>query len=560
MAKLNLRQTWKNLKANWNKPKKGEYLSIKEFLFFGLGGMGILTTGDVVAMLGFAGTSVVVGKIYGISIQDAYVIGMIGTALGFLLIPLRAMIKDNLGVLSKKLMRSIHIASIALIAASALMWFIPSARFDGFLRDMYKHIAIKIICTILEVYVTMYLLKFFGKKYGKFKPFMVFLGIPTLVFGTMLTFLPYRDMDYSGKLIWVHLITNLVSMFNGAYSGNVDNMKSLLTPNSEERTKIFSIAPIMLGLGRSIFGIIFPIMATFTGGQLNINSYRLVIPLIGGLGMVQGFLILKAKERIIQPKDHKPKINFKESFKEVFGNKYLWITNLSGLFSDFAAMQDGIFSMVMLYGTRMEWLIGILLNISYLPTTPANLLTPMITRRFSKRQAVVGLRLIQTVMKGCYIFVIFIPGNVGKIVLLMALGLLQSLVGPPIGVIQGTMGPDIWDYQQWKCGERLEASTTLFDYFNSPVKMVLGLLSPFVLRLFGLVSDWDILFDAVILNRIVVVHVVFAVIGMLLATIPYFFYDLTPAKMNEIAADLRARAGETDEKEAERSAAETEEI
>ena len=547
MAKLNLRETAAKLKANWNHPKEGEYLSIKEFVFFGLGGMGLFTTGDVIAMLGFAGTSVVVGKIYGISIQDAYVIGIIGTILGFLLIPLRALIKDNLGVLPAKLMRTIHLVSAALLVVSGVLWVLPSAGLDGFLRDSYKHIAIKIVSTILETYITIYVLKFFGKKYGKFKPFMVFFGLPTLIFGTLFTFLPYRDMDYSTKLIWTHLITNLVFMFNGPYSGNVDNMKSLLTPNSEERTKVFSIAPIMLGLGRSIFGIFFPIVATFSGGQLNIASYRIAIPLIGGFGMLQGFLILKAKERIIQSKDHEAKVSFKDSLKEVFTSKYLWITNISGIFGDIAGMQDGLFSMIMLYGTRMEWMMGLLLNISYLPTTPANLLTPMITRRFSKRQALIGLRLIQTIMKACYIFVIFIPGAFGKVALLMTLGMLQSLAGPPVSNIQGTMGPDIWDYHQWKCGERLEASTGLFEYFSTPAKMLIGFIGPFVLRLSGLVSDWDILFDPTILNRIVVVHVVFAVIGMLLATLPYLFYDLTPDKMKKIAADLKERAGEVDE-------------
>ena len=549
MAKLNLRETSAKFKANWNKPKQGEYLSIKELVFFCLGGMGLFTTGDVIAMLGFAGTSVVVGKIYGISIQDAYVIGIIGTILGFLLIPLRAMIKDNLGVLPKKLMRTIHLVSAALLLASGVLWVLPSSGLDGFLRDSYKHIAIKIVCTIIEVYITTYVLKFFGKKYGKFKPFMVFFGVPTLVLGTLFTFLPYRDMDYSTKLIWTHLITNLIAMFNGGYSGNVDNMKALLTPNSEERTKVYSLAPILLGLGRSIFGIFFPMVATFSGGQLNIMSYRIAIPLIGGIGMVQGFLILKAKERIVQPKDHEAKVSFRDSIKEVFSSKYLWITNISGVFGEIAAMQDGLFNMIMLYGTRMEWMMGLLLNISYLPTTPANLLTPMIARRFSKRQSLIGLRLVQTIMKACYVLVIFVPGAFGKVVILMTLGMLQSLVGPPVNNIQNTMGPDIWDYHQWKCGERLEASTSMFEYFSTPVKLLIGFAGPFVLRLSGLVSDWDILFDPTILNRIIVVHVVFSVVGMLLATVPYLFYDLTPDKMKKIAADLKERAGEIEEGE-----------
>ncbi|MDR2687149.1 MAG: hypothetical protein LBB75_05295, partial [Oscillospiraceae bacterium] len=325
--KIDLRETAAKLKANWSKPNEGEFLSIKEFAFFGLGGMGIYTLTDAVGVLGFAGTSTVVGMILGISIRDAYVIGIIGTVIGYLLMPLNALITDNLGVLPKKTMRAIHMTSLALLAACALLWVIPPTKLDSSVRDFPKHLALKIACTILGVYLSIYVLKLFAKKYGKFKPQMVLFGLPALVFATLLVFLPYKEMRYPAKLLLVHLITNLIGTFSGPYGGNVERMQALLTPNPQERMKVYAIAPLALGLMRSLFGMFFPVLANLTGGQLNIVSYRWIIPAFGALGLVQGLLVIKAKERVIQAAEHKPKVDILKAAKSVFANKYLWIRN-----------------------------------------------------------------------------------------------------------------------------------------------------------------------------------------------------------------------------------------
>ena len=111
-----------------------------------------------------------------------------------------------------------------------------------------------------------------------------------------------------------------------------------------------------------------------------------------------------------------------------------------------------------------------------------------------------------------------------------------------INVISGSLTPDVWDYQQWKCGERLEASTGLFQYFTTPIGMLFGYVSPYLLKLVGLVSDWDILYDPIIRNNVFNVHILIAIAGSILVAIPYFFYDLTPEKHQQIIRDLEERA------------------
>lgn len=226
-------------------------------------------------------------------------------------------------------MKMLNILCLVLTIVSIGMWFIPSAQFDHILKDFPKHIAIKVITTILTMYSQIIVLKLFGKKYGKFKSFTVLFGVPTLAALVIFVFLPYQDMNYSLKLIWVHILSNLIGIFSTKYNDSVANVEYLMSPNSQERTKMLSILPIFTGLTRSIFSIIFPIAAQYTGGQLQIATYRWVIPVWGALNLIEGLLIIKVKERVIQPKNHKHKVDMKKAAKDVFSNKYLWIQNIS---------------------------------------------------------------------------------------------------------------------------------------------------------------------------------------------------------------------------------------
>ena len=541
--KIDPRAIVSKLKTNWSKPNEGEYLSIKEFAAFGFGGMGIYTLTDVIGALNFAGTSIVVGMILGISIRDAYVIGIIGTVIGYLLMPLNALITDNLGVLPKKMMRTIHVTSLALLAACAVLWFIPPTGLDNIVRDFPKHLALKIACTILGVYLSIYTLKLFAKKYGKFKPFMMLYGLPALVFATLLVFLPYKEMRYPAKLLLVHLITNLIGTFSGPYGGNVERMQALLTPNPQERIRVYSIAPLALGLMRSLFGMFFPVLANLTGGQLNIVSYRWIIPAFGTLGLLQGLLVIKAKERVIQAAEHKPKVDIVKAAKDVFTNKYLWIRNISGLFGGVGQMFQASLGWILIFGgNRMEWITGIMLNLSYITTTPGNLTAPFFNKRFSKRQSTLILKSIVLLFQMGYLGIIFVQSDSAKIVVFMIFSLISSYFNSIHGPINASLLPDIWDYQQWKSGERLEASTDLFGYITTPLAMVIGFLGPFLMKSVGLVSDWDVMYDDGIRNRVIMLHIVVSLFGTLMQALPFVFYDLTPAKHKKIIEDLEQRA------------------
>jgi len=535
-------QRLQKLRRNWNHPNEGEYVSIKEFLSMGMGGMGIEMLREVTRLLEFTGTAFVTGMIYNIFLKDIYIINIIGVVLSYLLIPLNAMIIDNLGVLPKRFMRTLHLGTVLLLLLSALLWTLPSAQFDHILKDIYKHVALRIICTLVFVYASIYVLKLFGKKYGKFKPFVVFFGIPTFLFSVAMVYLPVQDMRYSTKLLWVHLLTTLIVSFRDSYTGGIVNLQGLMSPNSQERTRIQSIAPIITTSLRALFSIVFPMMANVTGGQTNIATYRWVVPVIGALGLLEGLLVIRAKERVIRPPDEKPKVELRKSIKQILTNKYIWIKNISNMFIVFSGVNRGILSWMLLYGTRMEFFMGAMIAITGIPSTPGNLITPAMSRRFSKRQIMLMMRSLEMLVTICFLFIPYIRNDTLLVGYMILLGTLHTFSTTPCDVIGNTINYDIWDYEQWRSGERLEGSMSLFGYLTDRLGMILGYITPYLLKTVGLVNDWDILFDPVIRNRIFMMHSMIAIAGAALVIVPYLFYDLTPEKLQRIFDDLQQRA------------------
>jgi Na+/melibiose symporter-like transporter len=365
---------------------------------------------------------------------------------------------------------------------------------------------------------------------------------------TVMVYIPYQNLRYGALLLLVHLITNLIAGVSATYSNGVDNFQARLSPSSQERTRIMSIAPMFNGLLRSLFGILFPVFADQFGGQLNIRSWKWIVPVYGLICLVGGLMEAKAKERIVQKENHVARVPLRKAIKEVFGNKYLWISNISACFNIVGEVQVMIVTWLMLYGTRMQWMTGIMVNLFKILASPAgNLIAPVFAKRFSNRQLTIGFRVVCSLMTAGLLLAMFVPSGwknaeLIQILIVMIFSSLFIFSAYAHSVISRTITPDIWDYQQWKGGERMESSNSLFGYITAPLTMALGAILPFLSKQIGLVGDWDILYDSAIRNHVFLLYIILAIFGNFLPMIPFFFYDLSKEKMATIQADLHERA------------------
>ena len=103
------------------------------------------------------------------------------------------------------------------------------------------------------------------------------------------------------------------------------------------------------------------------------------------------------------------------------------------------------------------------------------------------------------------------------------------------------MNVRISDYQMYLSGERLENFTGVFGWFTGPVTTFVGLIIPLLLLKYGFNNNWDILFVDSARIKIIVIPIIIDIIGYILMTIPYFFWDYTDEKQFKVIEVLRRR-------------------
>ena len=75
---------------------------------------------------------------------------------------------------------------------------------------------------------------------GKFKPWLAFTALPTVILSIVFVWLPYETMSYSSKVISVFICYNLLMLFYPSILSHI-NVANVISPDSNERTDIVSI-------------------------------------------------------------------------------------------------------------------------------------------------------------------------------------------------------------------------------------------------------------------------------------------------------------------------------
>lgn len=537
------------LKENWNVPKPGEYTSIKEFLFYCLGIMGVcgftFICNDTVAFT----ATYLCGSIFEIKMMDFTIITFISLAVKYLTLYVESIsmtIFENLGHLSKEKTRKAIVAYAVCLGAGVVCYFIPSAPFEVIIKGLPQLVGNILVITGIGGPVNWFLRYKFCTKYGRYKPFLVTYGIPIAVITCLIPFVP-TTLPYTTKLVVLHFLFTLRSRFSALYYDNPKAIVALLTPNSVERQKYYSFGAIFLGGLRSVFRIVFPIMIASTGGYLSVKSYQLFVPILSVFSFGMAFFMIGVKERVASNRETTPKVEFGKSAKSLLKNKYFWIVNIAGVLGLWNAIADGVINYTLIYSLRIEWIVGIA-SIAGITSSLGNIAIPFLIKRFEKRTIIIWMRAVWALITAGYLLGLHFDNSVW---ILLFFIFLRSGISAGCGGLTDGLNADILDYHQWKTGERADNMINIFGWFTTPVSTALGFVAPALLKMVGFTSDWDVLFDSFIFGRAMRIYVYLGIVGLILCTIPFFWYDLTREKHDFYVAEIAAREAAAKEVPAE---------
>lgn len=316
------------IKMYWKQPRPGEYVPYKEVFRLSIGWMALYMS--INWSIGFGVGNQFTGMTLGMNNNQLLVMGYICQAIGYVVTPLNAWIVDNL-----------------------------------------------------------------RSKDGKYRVYIK-LAIPSMILTIISLWLPYEQVRDLNQPLTQYLMIAML-FFMGQIQGyvqnwmttGVTNMVHVITPNTQERTKIMAITSIIYSAGYTINNLYYPIMVdllTDNGNKYTTAYYRGAYTPMALLTPLVLMAYFGTHERLVLPKSRITKISFLGSMRAVAGNKIFWIKCMDG-WNDFLEGAKGNVWDWMVYRAHImkSSTYGVLNTISYNASFWAMLFSPWFIKKFGCR-------------------------------------------------------------------------------------------------------------------------------------------------------------------------------
>lgn len=397
---------------------------------------------------------------------------------------------------------------------------------------------------------------------GKYLPYILKMGIPSVLLGIGFIWAPYEKMSDPVKCAVVLLFNIGFQFFYNFYNDAYESLINVISPNTIERTDIYAVRSVVENFSPSVAGIFLPIAARMITGSntlYDLRVYRVLYPPMLIVGFAVSMLVyVNAHERIVQPKSRVIQVRFADAFRAVMRNKYFWIISLAG----WIGFLEGSFGQILgwMYNYQNACSAGqyaiitaIYGNASLWP----NLFGPALIRKYGKKKVLVVSNLMNIFLIALLLPIIRIKGGVLIWILLSCLfvnGLITSLghfIGP-------SLNADIRDYQQYITGERIDGMFAAVGLIGNIITLATSSVLPAIYERSGLNEAtmlslgiksgnvYDVLYDPGYFTHICSVLIIASIVGATLNVIPFFFYDLSEAKQKAMVNVLKIRAAVED--------------
>ncbi len=393
---------------------------------------------------------------------------------------------------------------------------------------------------------------------GKYRPYIISMGIPTVILGILFIWMPYEDMTLTAKCVSVLIFNIGFQFFYNFYTDAYDSLINVLSPNTIERTDVYAVKAVIENLSPSIANIFLPLVAKAITGDntlYDLRVYRYLYPPMLIVGFFISVLVyVNTEERIVQPRSRVIRISFFDAFREVTKNKYFWIISLAGWIGFLESSFNTIIGWMYNYQAactagQYALITAIAGNASLWP----NLFGPYLIRKFGKKKVLIFSNLMNVLFIAFMLPVIRMRGS-GVIWVLLICTFVNQMLTSLGHFMNPSLNADIRDYQQYVSGERIDGMFAAVGLIGSVISLATNSVLPAIYEKAGLnrnaaislgydgANVYDVLYNNDYFVHICSVLVIASVIGAALNVIPYFFYDLTETKQKAMIKVLKIRA------------------
>ena len=400
-------------------------------------------------------------------------------------------------------------------------------------------------------------------KGGKYRPYLLSMGIPTALIALVYVWFPYTKMydlfpgtvfgyekGYWIKVAVVFTCNLALYFFFNFFRDAYENLIHVLSPNTQERTDVLAVKAVVYSLAPSIMNIVNPIIAQVfaDNNQTNLIVYRITYPIYAVIGIALTIVVwANTKEKIVQAKTHTVQVRFMDALKEVAKNKYFWIIALAGWLGFLELAYGNILLYSQSYGHTVD---GTKYAIAWTVIGNASLwgmlFAPFFVKRFGKKKVLITVNLMNVV---CILMMLV---NFRSFWWLVICIWVNYLFGSVEQITTPAIQADIRDYQQYKSGERIDGMFAAVATIGNDVTLATSAVLPAVQEKFGIFEGngyekpFDILDieagDPNLLYKFMPALIIMAGVGAFLNVVPYFFYDFNEKKQKSVIRVLKVRA------------------
>ena len=394
---------------------------------------------------------------------------------------------------------------------------------------------------------------------GKYRPYILSMGIPTVLLGIGFIWAPYEKLGLIAKCAVVLIYNIGFQFFYNFYIDINDSIINVLSSNTVERSDVNSIKAVVENLSPSIANLFLPIAAKLITGEntlYDLRVYRILYPPMLIVGFFISLLIYtNTEEKIVRAKTHTVQIKFTDAFRAIIRNKYFWIISLAGWLGFLEGSFNNIIGWLYNYqkaATPGQYVIipAIAGNAAFWP----NLVAPFLIRRYGKKKILVYTNILNIGFIALMLPIVRMTGSPFIIWALLFLTFINTFISSLGHLMNPSLQADIRDYQQYITGERIDGMFAAVGLIGNVITLATSSVLPMIYEKSGLNKTvalslgydgsnvYDVLYDRETFIAVCSVLVVASVVGAAMNVVPFFFYDLTETKQKAMVNVLKIRA------------------
>ena len=389
-------------------------------------------------------------------------------------------------------------------------------------------------------------------KWGKFRPYLLWMAIPFGIFGILLFTTP--NLDVSGKIIYAYVIYCSMMIVYTAVNVPYASLLGVMTSDLKDRTSLASFRFIFAFAGSIlVLATAEPLVEFFgKGGDLGNpqKGWQSTMAIYSVLAVILFYGTFRlTKERIQPPKEQKTSL--KNDLRDLAKNRPWFILLGAGICTlIFNSIRDG--STIYYFKYYFETQDALQLPLLNVPLTfstlylvlgqAANIVGVVMAKPVSDK---IGKKrtFSMAMATATLLSIIFYFFKAEHVVLIFVFQFLISICAGIIFPLLWSMYADIADYSEWKTGRR--ATGLVFSSSSMSQKMgwtLGGALTGWILAFYGFEANMEQTEAAK--TGIRMMMSILPAIGAFLSAAILIFYKLDDTFMQKINQELTKRRGE----------------